>query len=92
MELKFWLQFIGMILLVTVNDIIWTQYITYIGEKKKYKAAFAAMGLTIGGGLIVTQYIDDPRLLIGCVVGAFVGVVLPMTYNERKAKNDKKET
>jgi hypothetical protein len=81
-----WLQFIAIILLVTVNDVIWTLYISYISEKKKYPAAFAAMGITIGNGLVITQYIHEPRLLIGCVVGAFIGVVLPMTYNERKKR------
>jgi hypothetical protein len=87
-----WLQFIAIILLVTVNDVIWTLYISYISEKKKYPAAFAAMGITIGNGLVITQYIHEPRLLIGCVVGAFIGVVLPMTYNERKKANEEKES
>lgn len=89
--MPFWLQFLGIIALVTLNDIVWTLYISYISEKKKYPAAFAAMGITVGNGIVVTQYIHEPKLLIGCVIGAFIGVVVPMTWNERKKKNDKKE-
>lgn len=91
--MPFWLHFIGIIGLVTLNDIVWTLYISYISKEKKWPAAFAAMGITVGNGLVVTQYIHEPKLLVGCVIGAFIGVVLPMTWKERQKKkqNDKKE-
>ena len=91
--MPFWLLFICVIIGVTLNDIVWTLYIRFISEGKKWPAAIAAMGITIGNAFVITNYVHNPVFILACVIGAFFGIVIPMTYKEwkdRKTKNGKK--
>lgn len=81
--MSYWAQFILVTLGVTLNDVMWTLYIAYIGKKLKYRAALAAMFIAVGNGFVVTSYVHDSTMILACVIGAFFGVVVPLSVQER---------
>lgn len=63
-------------LAVIVVDFAWAKYIKTTAERKAVSAGLWAMFLYVLGGYVVTQYTEQPLMLIPASLGAFVGTYL----------------
>jgi hypothetical protein len=63
-------------LAVVIVDIAWSKYIQRVSDGHRWQAASWASGLYALGAYVVTQYVDDTRMIVPAVLGAFVGTYL----------------
>jgi len=84
--MSYWLQFITIIILVTLSDICWTMYFIKVGEKKSFAAASWSSIILLFGALTTINYVHDKTLIIAAAIGGFIGTFISVEYNKRKNK------
>jgi len=91
--MAFFLTFLCVIVGTTIVDSLWTLYIEFIGKGKKMAASLMSSSIVLGQCFVITQYIEDKRLIGAAVIGGFLGVFIPMTIKEKmNAKSVNKRT
>lgn len=70
-----WIYLLVFTLAVLV-DVLYVIWVSAIGAKRAYLAAFAGTGISAGGVVNVINVVDNHLLVLPYLLGAFVGVVL----------------
>jgi hypothetical protein len=69
-------KFILVFIIVTAADFLWAAYISHTAKGNIWKASSYAAAIALFSGLITIAYINDSRMIIPAVLGAFVGTYL----------------
>jgi len=83
----FVLKLLMVFILTVIADWLWAMYIIHTSDKKALKASIMAVLVWGIGSIITISYIDDKRLLIAGLFGAFVGTYLSIWYSNHKDKS-----
>lgn len=75
-------KFILVFVIVTVADFLWAAYISHTAKGNIWKASFYAAAIALFGGMITLAYINDSRMIIPAVLGAFVGTYLCLRFKK----------
>lgn len=60
-----------------------------VAAKKSISAAFWSAMIIVCGAVAITGYVDDSRLIIAAMLGAFLGTYSTIKYRLRKDGQDK---
>jgi hypothetical protein len=71
-------------LAVVLGDILWVLYIRRSGEGRALSAAVFGTLIWIFGAFVVINYMEDKRLIIFAVLGAFIGTYLAVKFDSKK--------
>ena len=77
-ELQFALVFFALI----VVDFCWTFYIAKVAEGKAVAAATWSALIMVIGAFTTISYLEDKRLLIAAIIGAWVGTFLAVRFKK----------
>lgn len=72
----FLLQFTSVFVAMVAADACWAKYMRYVAEGHATKAATWSAAIILVGAVAVVSYVNDHRLLIAAVLGAWVGTYL----------------
>lgn len=65
-------------------DYCWTFYIAKVGEGRAIAAATWSALIMVCGAFATISYLDDRRLLVAAIAGAWVGTCCAVHYAHRK--------
>lgn len=68
---------------MTILDFVWARYTAACAEKKAMLASLNASGIMILNGLVTIVYVNEPRMIVPAVVGAFIGTYLSIWMSNR---------
>ena len=71
-------------LAVVLGDILCVLYIRRSGEGRALSAAVFGTLIWIFGAFVVINYMEDKRLIIFAVLGAFIGTYLAVKFDSKK--------
>jgi hypothetical protein len=86
MDTQFALDFLFVAAAIFAADVCWTLYFIETTAKNAVKAAFWSSMIMVCSAFAVTGYVEDKRLIVAAIVGAFLG-----TYATIKWKNKRGE-
>ena len=84
--MPFIIQFILVMISVCLADVCWTKYFVYVAKKEALKSAIWSALIVVCGIVSFISYMDDRRLTIAAVIGAFIGTYLTVKYS-KETKN-----
>lgn len=67
---------IGIFFAVCVSDFVWARYMASVARDSRLEASYWAVGVIGLGAFITISYVNDKRLVIPAMMGAFVGTYL----------------
>jgi hypothetical protein len=70
------LQYILVFIATFVADIVWAKYITAVADKAAFTAGIYSMFVYLAGAYAVTKYIENKKMLIPAILGAFFGTYI----------------
>lgn len=85
------LNWIKVLLAMTLADICWAQYFIKIQEKKSIPAGLWAILIYMFGALTITSYLQDTSMIIPAAIGAFLGTYLTVEYKKKKNKKEERD-
>lgn len=73
---RLWFKALNVCAAVALSDAIWARYISAISSNSKLAASGWSV-LVIGlGAYVIVSYVEDRRLVLPAMVGAFIGTYL----------------
>lgn len=84
--MNYWINFFFVFLGVTAADVCWAMYFYYISKEKSVMAGVYGMLVTLFGAYSIINYAKDWTFVLAAVAGGFVGTMITVEYNKRKAK------
>jgi hypothetical protein len=75
-----WFDYIKVFIAVVVADIVWAAYITQVSNKNAWWAAWCSVLVYLTGAYAVTKYVEDKKMLIPAVFGAFLGTYIVVYF------------
>jgi len=84
--MDFWIKFLLVIVSMCFADIAWTFYFIKVEERKSLGAGIWSSLIICFGAFSAINYVEDRRLMVAAVVGAFLGTALTVEYKKRKEK------
>jgi hypothetical protein len=91
MTIPFLVKCLLVIIAVTITDIFWTLYISHSAALNKWKASFYASMIIIAGSFTTIEYVNDRRMIIPALIGAFIGTFIPLHLKEQKQKEEQND-
>lgn len=82
MTSTFTLKFLLVMLAMAAADWCWTKYMLYAASRDALKAAFWSSMIIACGAFTVTNYVEDPRLIVAALIGAFVGTYYAVEHGK----------
>jgi len=80
MDFEFWLQFAGVVGLVTFSDVCWTFYFIKTAERMATQAA-GWSAVVVGVSAVSTvAYVHDVRFVVAAMLGAFLGTFFTIKF------------
>lgn len=67
-----------------LTDIAWTVYFLKVEERKVIGSGIWSSLIMICGMMVTTSYVDDRRLMLAAVIGAFIGTAGTVYWKKRK--------
>lgn len=64
-----------------VLDIVWARYTTAITERRRIVASSYSAAIIVLGAYATINYIDDPRMIVPAMLGAFCGTFVGILRN-----------
>jgi hypothetical protein len=83
--MSFWLQFFLTLVAMAITDAFWTLYMLEVAAKRALRAGFWSAAIIALTGLTIVSYIDDWRMLIAAVIGAFLGTYITVTQHKKSS-------
>jgi hypothetical protein len=82
--MDFWIKFLLVIMSMCLADISWTFYFITVEERNSLKAGAWSSLIICFGAFTAINYVEDRRLMVAAVIGAFLGTYLTVEYKKRK--------
>lgn len=77
-------QFLLVFFSMVATDVAWTIYFIKVEERKIFGSALWSSLIMLFGAMVTTSYVEDKRLFIAAMLGAFVGTAGTVYYKKRK--------
>lgn len=74
--MKKYIDYILVFISVLAADIVWAKYIQAVAEHRALLSGFYSVFVYLAGAYAVTKYIENKKLLIPAVFGAFIGTYI----------------
>ena len=88
--MSFWLNFILVAITVAFADFCWSMYIMATTACKPLVSGFWAVMIIFAGAYATISFINDPRLVFGSALGAFVGTSLTVLWHKKQKEKHSK--
>lgn len=85
--MKHLLVFVALI----VIDFAWSYYINHVKDGKAHSAASWSAFMMAAQGFAAINYVNDPKLLVSAIAGAWVGTYVGVWNQNRKQAKAEKE-
>lgn len=72
----FYGKVVAVFIATVVSDFIWAKYMVAIADRRDVVAANWAVLVIAIGAFLVVSYVEDRRLIIPAVIGAWIGTYL----------------
>lgn len=82
--MPFPVQCVLVFLALCAVDACWTLYIAKVGEGKALAAATWSALIMVCGAFATISYLNDTRLLVAAIAGAWVGTYCTVRFARRK--------
>ena len=79
-------KFILVMLAMIIADVCWTYYFLKVEERKAIAAGIWSSLIIVASSFITTSYVEDKRLILASVLGAFIGTAGTVWYKRKKEK------
>lgn len=73
---RLWFKAANVFGAVALSDAIWARYISAVSSSGKLEASGWSVVVIALGAYVVVQYVEDRRLVLPAMVGAFIGTYL----------------
>ena len=83
--MTFWLQFIAVFVSLVIVDICWARYMAHANAGNPAKAGMWSALIMVGGAYVTVSYVDDHRLFLAAVLGAFCGTFVAVRWGKKDA-------
>lgn len=81
--MTFWTQFVLVALAMAAVDWAWTKYMMHAAEKQALPAASWSAAIIGISAFSVTSYVDDHRLILAALIGAWVGTYYAVKHTAK---------
>ena len=69
---------------MVLADVCWTMYFIEVEKRNAVKAGLWSAAILLFGSFITIQYVEDRRLLVAAIIGAFVGTAATVIYKKKQ--------
>jgi hypothetical protein len=87
-SIAFAIKFFSVMFALFLTDICWTFYLVETAAKKAVPAGMWSAIIIATGAFAITGYIEDHRLIVAAMLGAFLGTYVTLKYKLRKEKRN----
>lgn len=84
--MNFWFNAVLVCIGMALADFCWTVWARKTTSGDKMGAGVASVGIVLVNSYVVYEYVHDRRLIFAAAIGAFIGTVLPLYWDEMKKK------
>jgi peptidoglycan biosynthesis protein MviN/MurJ (putative lipid II flippase) len=77
-------KFVLVMLSMILADVCWTMYFIEVEKRKAIKAGLWSAAILLFGSFITIQYVEDRRLLVAAIIGAFIGTACTVWYKNQE--------
>lgn len=84
--MNFWVNAFFVCVGMAVADFCWAMWARKTTAGEKVGAGLYSVGIVLVNSYVVYEYVHDRRLIFAAAVGAFIGTVLPIYWDEFKKK------
>ena len=82
--MAFAIKFILVMISMILADICWTMYFIEVDKRRPVPAGIWGSSILLFGAFTTVHYVNDHRLLIAAVLGAFIGTAGTVYYKNKK--------
>lgn len=86
--MPFILKFIVVMLSMALADICWAMYFIEVDKRRVIASGIWGSTIILFSAFTTVHYVEDRRLLVAAVVGAFIGTAGTVMWKKRKEKNE----
>lgn len=86
--MEFIFKFIAVMLAMMLADICWAMYFIEVDKRRAIPAGIWGSTIILFGAFTTVHYVEDHRLLIAAVLGAFIGTAGTVIWKKRKEQNE----
>jgi uncharacterized membrane protein YoaT (DUF817 family) len=84
--MEFAIKFILVMFSMILADICWTMYFIEVDKRRPIPAGIWGSSILLFGAFTTVHYINDHRLLIAAIVGAFLGTAGTVYFKNKREK------
>lgn len=88
--MNFWLNALLVCIGMAIADFFWTVWARKSTSGDKHGAGFSSVGIVLVNSYVVYEYVHDRRLIFAAAIGAYIGTVIPIYWDERKRRAERK--
>lgn len=82
--MSFPLQFLIVFVSMVLTDVAWTVYFMKVEERRVLGSGIWSALIVAFGAFVTSSYVDDRRLMLAAILGAFVGTAGTVYWKKRK--------
>jgi hypothetical protein len=86
--MDFTFKFIAVMFAMMAADICWAMYFIEVDKRRPIAAGVWGSTIILFGAFTTVHYVEDHRLLIAAVLGAFIGTAGTVLWKKQKEKKD----
>ena len=82
--MEFAIKFILVMLSMILADICWTMYFIEVNKRRPIPAGIWGSSILLFGAFTTVHYVNDHRLLVAAIIGAFLGTAGTVYFKNKK--------
>jgi len=82
--MEFAIKFILVMLSMVLADICWTMYFIEVDKRRPIPAGIWSSAILLFGAVTTVHYVNDHRLLVAAIIGAFIGTAGTVYFKNKK--------
>lgn len=82
--MEFVIKFILVMISMILADICWAMYFIEIDKRRPVPAGLWGSSILLFGAFTTVHYVNDNRLLIAAIIGAFLGTAGTVYFKNKK--------
>lgn len=84
--MAFAIKFLLVMLSMILADVCWTMYFVEVEKRNPIPAGLWGSSILLFGAFTTVHYVNDHRLLVAAVLGAFLGTAGTVYYRNKREK------
>ena len=84
--MEFAIKFILVMFSMILADICWTMYFIEVDKRRSIPAGAWSSSILLFGAFTTVHYVNDHRLLIAAIIGAFLGTAGTVYFKNKREK------